>query len=108
MLVSRNSMAHTLFVFQYTSLTYLCQMQKQVEAWPVNGGTGHTYAMDNRPVLDTVEAGSLTLAMEADTGERPGGFRVMARPLRIEIPGTCYHVMNRGNQRQTVFRGTCI
>ncbi len=28
----------------------------------------------------------------------------MARPLRIEYPGACYHVMNRGNQRQTVFR----
>ena len=27
----------------------------------------------------------------------------MARPLRIEIPGAYYHVMNRGNQRQTVF-----
>ena len=28
----------------------------------------------------------------------------MARPLRIEYPGAHYHVMNRGNQRQTVFR----
>ncbi len=27
----------------------------------------------------------------------------MARPLRIEYPGACYHVINRGNQRQTVF-----
>lgn len=27
----------------------------------------------------------------------------MARPLRIEYSGACYHVMNRGNRRQTVF-----
>ena len=27
----------------------------------------------------------------------------MARPLRIEYEGACYHVMNRGNQRCTVF-----
>jgi len=27
----------------------------------------------------------------------------MARPLRIEFPGACYHVMNRGNQRSRVF-----
>ena len=30
----------------------------------------------------------------------------MARPLRIEFPGAYYHVMNRGNQRQTVFHRT--
>ena len=28
----------------------------------------------------------------------------MSRPLRIEYPGAMYHVMNRGNQRQDVFR----
>lgn len=28
---------------------------------------------------------------------------IMARPLRIEYPGACYHVMNRGNQRMQVF-----
>ena len=28
----------------------------------------------------------------------------MARPLRIEFPGVIYHVMSRGNARQTVFR----
>jgi len=28
----------------------------------------------------------------------------MARPLRIEYAGAYYHVMNRGNQRQAVFR----
>jgi len=28
----------------------------------------------------------------------------MARPLRVEYPGSHYHVMNRGNQRMTVFR----
>ena len=27
----------------------------------------------------------------------------MARPLRIEYPGACYHIMNRGNQRMQVF-----
>ncbi len=27
----------------------------------------------------------------------------MARPLRIEYAGAYYHVMNRGNRRQTVF-----
>ena len=28
----------------------------------------------------------------------------MARPLRIEYPSACYHVLNRGNQRLVVFR----
>ncbi len=28
----------------------------------------------------------------------------MARPLRIEFPGACYHVINRGNFRFPVFR----
>lgn len=28
----------------------------------------------------------------------------MSRPLRIEYPGAMYHVMNRGNQRQNVFK----
>ena len=27
----------------------------------------------------------------------------MARPLRIEYPGACYHVMNRGNRRDDIF-----
>ena len=27
----------------------------------------------------------------------------MSRPLRVEYPGACYHVINRGNQRQKVF-----
>ena len=27
----------------------------------------------------------------------------MARPLRIEFPGACYHVMNRGNDRRRIF-----
>lgn len=27
----------------------------------------------------------------------------MARPLRIEYPGACYHIINRGNQRMQVF-----
>lgn len=27
----------------------------------------------------------------------------MARPLRIEYPGACYHIMNRGNRKQQVF-----
>ena len=27
----------------------------------------------------------------------------MARPLRIEYPGACYHVMNRGNQGNRIF-----
>ena len=27
----------------------------------------------------------------------------MARPLRIEYPNACYHVINRGNQRTTIF-----
>lgn len=30
----------------------------------------------------------------------------MARPLRIEYEGACYHVMNRGNQRARVFHTT--
>ena len=29
---------------------------------------------------------------------------VMARPLRIECPGACYHLMNRGDRRQNIFR----
>ena len=28
----------------------------------------------------------------------------MARPLRIEYPGAVYHVMNRGQARQKIFR----
>ena len=27
----------------------------------------------------------------------------MARPLRIEFPGACYHVVQRGNSRFPVF-----
>ena len=27
----------------------------------------------------------------------------MARPLRIEYPGACYHVINRGNYRRNLF-----
>ena len=27
----------------------------------------------------------------------------MARPLRIEYEGTCYHVMNRGNRGHEVY-----
>jgi REP element-mobilizing transposase RayT len=29
----------------------------------------------------------------------------MARKLRVQYPGAIYHVMNRGNQRQDIFRG---
>lgn len=29
----------------------------------------------------------------------------MARPLRIEYPGACYHVINRGNYRRNLFNG---
>lgn len=28
----------------------------------------------------------------------------MARPLRLEFPQACYHVMSRGNERKAVFR----
>ena len=28
----------------------------------------------------------------------------MARPLRIQYPGAMYHVMNRGDQREDIFR----
>ena len=31
----------------------------------------------------------------------------MARPLRVEYPGAYYHVINRGNRRQTVFSDAC-
>ena len=31
-------------------------------------------------------------------------FFGMPRPLRIEYPGAIYHVINRGNQRQNIFR----
>ncbi|MBI5378663.1 MAG: transposase [Nitrospirae bacterium] len=27
----------------------------------------------------------------------------MARPLRIQYPGACYHVTSRGNERKAVF-----
>lgn len=27
----------------------------------------------------------------------------MARPLRVEYAGACYHVINRGNYRQNLF-----
>ena len=29
----------------------------------------------------------------------------MARPLRIEYPNACYHILNRGNRRQLIFTG---
>src|SRR5665213_2017527 len=29
----------------------------------------------------------------------------MARPWRIEYPGACYHVINRGNYRKNLFKG---
>ena len=29
----------------------------------------------------------------------------MSRPLRIEYPEACYHVVNRGNRREQVFNG---
>ena len=28
----------------------------------------------------------------------------MARPLRIEYPGVYYHVMNRGNRQEDIFK----
>jgi putative transposase len=28
----------------------------------------------------------------------------MARPLRIQFPGACYHVTARGNERKAIFR----
>ena len=28
----------------------------------------------------------------------------MARPLRIERPGAYYHVMNRGNKQEDIFK----
>ena len=28
----------------------------------------------------------------------------MARKLRLEYPGACYHVINRGNYRADIFR----
>ena len=28
----------------------------------------------------------------------------MARPLRLQYPGAIYHVMNRGDQREDIFR----
>lgn len=31
----------------------------------------------------------------------------MARPLRIEYPGACYHVTARGNERRAIFRSDC-
>jgi putative transposase len=30
---------------------------------------------------------------------------VMARPLRVEFAGACYHVINRGNYRRSLFEG---
>jgi len=30
----------------------------------------------------------------------------MARRLRIQYPGAMYHVMNRGDQREAIFRDT--
>jgi len=33
-----------------------------------------------------------------------GGYSLMARPLRIEWPGALYHLTDRGNERQAIFR----
>jgi putative transposase len=30
---------------------------------------------------------------------------VMPRPLRVEFAGACYHVINRGNYRRSLFEG---
>ena len=38
---------------------------------------------------------------------RTGRSRPMVRPLRVEFPGACYHVINRGNFRFPMF-GTGI
>ena len=34
----------------------------------------------------------------------PRGFDTMARPLRVEYPGAFYHVINRGNAGEDVFK----
>lgn len=31
----------------------------------------------------------------------------MARPLRLEFPGALYHVMSRGHEKSSIFRGDC-
>jgi REP element-mobilizing transposase RayT len=39
-----------------------------------------------------------------DGGHGPGTFVGMPRKLRLEFPGACYHVINRGNYRTDVFK----
>jgi len=34
----------------------------------------------------------------------PRSLRAMARKLRLEFPGACYHIINRGNYRSDLFR----
>ena len=33
-----------------------------------------------------------------------GWLGLMPRPLRIEFPGAIYHLMNRGDRREPIFR----
>src|SRR5512147_1697273 len=39
-----------------------------------------------------------------DRGGGPGTLARMARKLRLEFPGACYHVINRGNYRADIFK----
>jgi hypothetical protein len=39
-------------------------------------------------------------------GAEIASLRLMARPLRVHIPGALYHVMSRGNARQEIFFGS--
>src|ERR1043166_5772249 len=43
-------------------------------------------------------------ALKIDTGLVVGNERRMPRKLRVEYPGAIYHVMNRGDRREPVFR----
>ena len=39
-----------------------------------------------------------------DAGGLPGEHGCMARKLRVQYPGAIYHVMNRGDRRESIFR----
>ena len=48
-----------------------------------------------------VEKGSV---LNIDTGLVVGNERRMPRKLRVEYPGAIYHVMNRGDRREPIFK----
>jgi len=48
-----------------------------------------------------VVKGSSQLTLARRAGELAG---IMPRPLRVQFPGAIYHLMNRGDRREPIFK----